>query len=137
MNIFFLSLFCILFLPVSPSKEYGVRVSDQLNTLRSLLETRLTEQDEINHRSFKSSPGTFAKEFLHSYKYKNHSNDLISDLDDEEHEQTQLNTAKYQSDALSYSSTPSINRNESTLTDQLGHHSNLRSTYTPNHETRK
>ncbi|CAF4429309.1 unnamed protein product, partial [Rotaria magnacalcarata] len=31
----------------SPSKEFGVRVSDQLNALRSLLETRLTHHDEI------------------------------------------------------------------------------------------
>lgn len=112
-----------------------------MNTLRTLLETRLTEQDEINQRSFKSSPGTFAKEFLHSYKYKNPSNELISDLDDDEHDRTRLNTTKYQSDALSSSSMLSIQRNESTLTDQFVHdklhHSNFRSTYSPIHETRK
>ena len=104
------------------------------------------EHDDVNHKPpFKSSPGTFTKEFLQSYKSKNHSKELLSDLDDEEHEVTRMNTGKYQSDALSSSSTLSINRSGSTLMDDLGreklHHSNptslIRSTYTPINDTRK
>lgn len=78
---------------VSPTKEHGVRVSDQLNTLRSLLETRLKEQDDVNRRAkdssfLQSSPGTFAKDFLHSYQrsksYDRSALDLHSDPDNDD-----------------------------------------------------
>ncbi len=130
-------------------KDYGVRVSDQLNTLRTLLESRLTEEDDLNHHHhhpikdlsvFKSSPGTFTKEFLQSYKYKNHSTELISDLDDDDNQR--MNKDKYHSDALS-TSTISTNQNESSLTDEANQdkiHSNptasSTSTLTPHYTTK-
>jgi len=129
-------------------KDYGVRVSDQLNTLRTLLESRLTEEDDLNHHHhpikdvsvFKSSPGTFTKEFLQSYKYKNHSTELISDLDDDDNQR--MNKDKYHSDALS-TSTISTNQNESSLTDEANQdkiHSNptasSTSTLTPHYPTK-
>ena len=94
-------------------------MSDQLNTLRSLLETRLQEQNEIKQRMkdssiLQSSPGTFTKDFLHSFqqsKHETHSTELVSDLDDED---TPLRRTvspdryeKYQSDALSTSNASS------------------------------
>lgn len=57
----------------SPSKDFSVRVSDQLNALRSLLETRVSYQDEIKPEKkdapmLDSSPGQFAHEFLQSLR---------------------------------------------------------------------
>jgi hypothetical protein len=98
------------------------------------------EQDNLNHHRIKdlsilkSSPGTFTKEFLQSYKYKNHSKELISDLDDEEeNRQIKINKDKYQSDVLSTSAT-STNQNQSSLTDDVNKkkiHSSSPPDYTP------
>ena len=86
----------------------------------------MEEEHDVNHPTkdlsvLKSSPGTFTKEFLQSYqqvKYKNHSDDLVSDLDDDD-ERDEIeqrnrnynyqneNKEKYQSDALSTSTTSS------------------------------
>ena len=101
-------------------------MSDQLTTLRRLLERRRDEPDELNYRTDlsayqKSSPETFTKEFLQSYKYENPSRDLISDVDDEDRD-------KYHSDALSSSST-------STLTDSNDYQQNNRLS-TSNYQTR-
>lgn len=102
----------------SSPKRIGTNVSDQLNTLRSLLEARLKEQDDTNHQKkdssmLQTSPKTFAKEFLQSYqesKYGNNAIELISDLDDDEHESQKLtrnfqyydqNKDKYYYDTLS------------------------------------
>jgi hypothetical protein len=129
-----------LFFTASPPKDYGVHVSDQLNTLRTLLETRLKEQDDIGAQTkdlsiLQSSPGTFTKEFLQSYqqsKYKNNPNDLVSDLDDDEQERKgnydyyDKNKTKYQSDILS---TASSNQYESSLVDQVNQ-ANVRSSAT-------
>jgi hypothetical protein len=123
-------LLFLFFSTVSPLKDHGVYVSDQLNTLRTLLETRLKEQDDIGHQTkdlsiLQSSPGTFTKEFLQSYqqsKYKNHPNDLVSDLDDDEQERKEnynyydKNKNKYQNDILS---TASSNQYQSSLADQV------------------
>jgi hypothetical protein len=82
------------------------------------LESKLTEEDDLNHKNlsvFKSSPETFTKEFLQSYKYKNHSSELISDLDDDDE---QMDKDKYQSDVLS-TSTISTNQNESLFIDEV------------------
>ncbi|CAF3394742.1 unnamed protein product [Rotaria sp. Silwood1] len=78
----------------SPSKDFGVRVSDQLNALRTLLETRLIEQDETKQQKkdssiLESSPGKFAREFLQSLRQsplKNNSRDLINDFINEDKE---------------------------------------------------
>jgi len=92
------------------------------------------EHDDLNHHQIKdlsilqTSPGTFTKEFLQSYKYKNHSNELISDLDDdEENQEIKINKDTYQSDVLS-TSTTSTNQNQSYITDDIHHekiHSNI------------
>ncbi|CAF3748329.1 unnamed protein product [Adineta steineri] len=123
---------------LSPLKEYGVHVSDQLNTLRTLLETRLKEQDDVHHHTkdssiLQTSPGTFTKEFLQSYqqtKYKDNPTELISDLDDddddiknrqqikEKYGYYDTNRDKYQSDILS-TSTVSSNQHESSLIDEV------------------
>ncbi|UJR28875.1 hypothetical protein I4U23_010097 [Adineta vaga] len=110
---------------ISPIKDYGIHVSDQLNTLRTLLETRLQEKDDTYHQTkdssiLQSSPGTFTKDFLQSYqqsKFKNYPTEIVSDVDDDDdddndnkqktkengnyYEEYQDN--KYQSDALSTS----------------------------------
>ena len=135
--LFNFNFFCILFSIVSPLKEYGVHVSDQLNTLRTLLETRLKEQDDVHYHTkdssiLQTSPGTFTKEFLQSYqqtKYKNNQTELISDLDDDDDDDVKnkqqikekynyydTNRDKYQSDILS---TSSSNQHESSLIDEV------------------
>ncbi len=141
----------LFFVTVSSSKDFGIRASNQLNTLRTLLETRLMEQDDRNHYQNKdlsilqssSSPGTSTKEFLQSYKYKNQSTEFISDLDDddEENQRMKINKDKYQGDVVS-TSTISTNRNESSLTDEINQkkiHSNvtITSNFTPKIDTRK
>jgi len=145
-------LISLFFVTVSSSKDFGMRASNQLNTLRTLLETRLMEQDDRNHYQNKdlsilqssSSPGTSTKEFLQSYKYKNQSTEFISDLDDDDDEENQrmkINKDKYQADVLS-TSTISTNRNESSLTDEINQkkiHSNvtITSNFTPKIDIRK
>jgi hypothetical protein len=144
-------LISLFFVTVSSSKDFGIRASNQLNTLRTLLETRLMEQDDRNHYQNKdlsilqssSSPGTSTKEFLQSYKYKNQSTEFISDLDDddEENQRMKINKDKYQGDVVS-TSTISTNRNESSLTDEINQkkiHSNvtITSNFTPKIDTRK
>ena len=86
------------------------------------METRLAEDDDTNRHhttktlsAFKSSPETFTKEFLQSYKSKNHSRELISDLYDDDE---QIDKDEYHSDALS-TSTVSTNQNESSLADEV------------------
>ena len=117
----------------SPSKDFGVRVSDQLNALRTLLETRLTESDEIKRPAKESSilqtsPGTFAREFLQSCRqssFKNHSTELLSDIDDDDKEVAKNFNNKnqqqqhYARDVLS-SSTTSSNQQEYSSTNH--HH---------------
>lgn len=69
-------------------------MSDQLNTLRNLLEARLKESIEINSPSrdnsiLRSSPATFTKDFLrscHRSKENDPSKDVISDLDDNDND---------------------------------------------------
>ncbi|CAF3919812.1 unnamed protein product [Rotaria sp. Silwood2] len=76
----------------SPSKDFGARVSDQLNALRTLLETRLVEQDETKQEKkdssiLESSPGKYAREFLQSLRQsplKNNSRELINDFIDDD-----------------------------------------------------
>ena len=103
---------------VSPTKDHGIRVSDQLNTLRNLLENRLKEQDDINRKAkdlsiLQSSPATFTKDFLHSYQQSNcndHSTDLISDVDENDnddyrqslHRNFKFNDREKSSDILSH-----------------------------------
>jgi hypothetical protein len=96
------------------------------------------EQDNLNHQHhsikdlslLKSSPETFTKEFLQSYKYKNHSTEFISDLDDDDDNRPQINIKdKYESDALSTSSSSTTNQNESSVTDEI-HQEKLHSTPT-------
>lgn len=84
----------------SPSKEFGIRVSDQLNALRSLLENRLIDHDPSKSPIAKetstilqTSPGTFARQFLqsvHRSPYRSTSNEFVSgdDEDDKEVERT-------------------------------------------------
>lgn len=137
---FAFDFFIIFFsLTVSPAKDYGARSSEQLNTLRTLLEKRLHEQDDLS--ILQSSPGTFTKDFLQSYKYKNHSKEFISDLDDDEdnNERFLINREKYQSDALSSSSTTTsmtddINQDKKIYSNPI----NLStSNYTPKIDRRK
>jgi hypothetical protein len=86
-------LFVIFFL-ASPSKDFGVRVSDQLNALRTLLENRLIEQDKTKPQKKESSilqtsPGTFARQFLQSFRQsslENNSTEFNSDIDDDDKE---------------------------------------------------
>ncbi|CAF2554581.1 unnamed protein product [Rotaria sp. Silwood2] len=135
-----------IYLP-SP-KNYGIRVTDQLNTLRTLLEKRLTEQDDMNYQTkdssiLQSSPKTFTKEFLQSYQqsiYKNNSNELISDLDDDDDDNNNNNDKnqqikrnfnyydqtknKYQSD-ISSTSTASLNQHEYLLDNRRQYDSSL------------
>jgi hypothetical protein len=72
----------------SPSKDFSARVSDQLNALRTLLETHLVEPDEKKDLSIlQSSPGTFARDFLQSCRqssFKNTITEYISDSDDDD-----------------------------------------------------
>ncbi|UJR20732.1 hypothetical protein I4U23_023851 [Adineta vaga] len=76
----------------SPSKDFALRVSDQLNALRSLLETHLIEPVEpvssVKDSSDRpSSPGTFARDFLKSCRqstFKGSSMNFLSDDDDRE-----------------------------------------------------
>ncbi|CAF3544250.1 unnamed protein product [Rotaria sordida] len=138
-----------IFLP-SP-KNVGIRVTDQLNTLRTLLEKRLMEQDDMNYQTkdssiLQTSPKTFTKEFLQSYQqstYKNNSNELISDLDDDDDDDDvddydydknqqikrnfnyyDQNKNKYQSDVLS-TSTTSLNQHQYLLDNRQQHDSLL------------
>jgi hypothetical protein len=96
------------------------------------------EQDDLNHhqiKDLKSSPETFTKEFLQSYKYKNNSTELISDLDDD-NDQIKINKDKYESDVLS-TSTTSTNQNESSsITDDI-HQEKIHSNSTPKIDRRK
>ncbi|CAF4178972.1 unnamed protein product [Rotaria socialis] len=107
----------------SPSKEFGVRVSDQLNALRSLLETRLTHHDEIKSEKkdlnpVDSSPGIFAREFLQSLRqssFKNNSREFTTNfLDDDQEVERNFHTdnsekngklQKYDGDAVSSTTT--------------------------------
>jgi len=72
----------------SPSKDFSARVSDQLNALRTLLETHLVEPGEKKDLSIlQSSPGTFARDFLQSCRqssFKNTITEYISDSDDDD-----------------------------------------------------
>ena len=78
----------------SPSKDFGIRVSDQLNALRSLLENRLIDHDvskspvvKESSSVLQTSPGTFARQFLQSFHrspYRSTSNDFASGDDDED-----------------------------------------------------
>ena len=55
----------------SPSKDFSIRVSDQLNALRSLLENRLNEPEEVKVEKksiLQTSPSTFARDFLQSLR---------------------------------------------------------------------
>ncbi|CAF4912183.1 unnamed protein product, partial [Rotaria magnacalcarata] len=79
----------------------GVRVSDQLNALRSLLETRLTHHDEIKSEKkdlnpIDSSPGIFAREFLQSLRqssFKTNSREFTTNfLDDDQEVEQNFNT---------------------------------------------
>lgn len=112
---------------VSSSSNYGIRVSEQLNTLRSLLEKRLMEQDEFSPQAkdssiLQTSPKTFTKEFLQSYqlsKYKNDSNEIISDLDDDDddnqYRQIKMNLSYYDQNRDRYrheTLSPSFNQRE-------------------------
>ena len=102
---------------MSPTTDHSIRVSDQLNTLRSLLESRLREQDDANHHLrdssiLQSSPGTFAKEFLRSYQQtdgKNSSTEIISDVDDDnvEYLRSLRRTPTYFDRENSYDESPS------------------------------
>ena len=106
---------------VSPIKDYGIHVSDQLNTLRTLLETRLKEQDDGHYQPkdssiLQSSPGTFTKDFLQSYQQSkgqtSHSaREVISDVDNDTEVNEDKQTVKYyeanQSDVLSTSAASS------------------------------
>jgi hypothetical protein len=87
-----LIFFCVSFsFSVSPSNDHALRVSDQLNTLRTLLESRLNDHVDTRRTAkdlstLQSSPATFAKEFLRSYPKTNsdkHSSNVISDVDDD------------------------------------------------------
>ncbi|CAF3497184.1 unnamed protein product [Rotaria sp. Silwood1] len=131
-----------IYLP-SP-KTYGIRATNQLNTLRTLLEKRLKEQDDINYQTkdlsiLQSSPKTFTKEFLQSYQqstYKNNSHELISDLDDDDNNNNKnqqihrnfnyydQNKNKYQSD-ISSMSTTSLNQHEYLADNRQQHDSSL------------
>ncbi|CAF1231475.1 unnamed protein product [Adineta ricciae] len=106
---------------ISPIKDYGIHVSDQLNTLRTLLETRLNEQDDGHYQPkdssiLQSSPGTFTKDFLQSYQQSKgqtyHSaREVISDVDNDTEVNEDKQTVKYyeanQSDVLSTSAASS------------------------------
>jgi hypothetical protein len=124
---FILSSFFSFVYSVSPSKDYGVRASNQLNSLRTLLERRLMEDDDdINHQTkdfsiLQTSPGTFTKDFLQSYqgvKYNRNSNDIVSDLDDDEYIQ-QIKTNYNHSDVLSTSNSSSTQQHESVISDDV------------------
>ncbi|CAF0793299.1 unnamed protein product [Adineta ricciae] len=72
----------------SPSKDFALRVSDQLNVLRSLLETHLIEpvQPPKDSADRPASPGTFARDFLKSCRqstFKTSSSDFLSGDDDD------------------------------------------------------
>ncbi|CAF0858388.1 unnamed protein product [Adineta steineri] len=105
----------------SPSKDFALRVSDQLSALRTLLETHLVESNEIKRSTkdsliFQSSPGTFAKDFLKSYRQpsvRSNSTELLTDTDDDDKEVARNfhnnNTEKplqYESDLLSSTNPP-------------------------------
>lgn len=89
----------------SPSKDFGIRVSDQLTALRSLLETRLIEHDQVKSPKkessiLQSSPGTFARQFLQSFRSPKSSHSISDDEDDKEVERTfpsNQRTEKFQS----------------------------------------
>lgn len=82
----------MLFYPlVSPSKDFGHRVSDQLTALRTLLETRLIDQDEIKRPKkepsvLQTSPGTFARQFLQSFRQSSYAAEFLSGDDDVDRE---------------------------------------------------
>ena len=109
----------------SPSKDFGVRVSDQLNALRTLLENRLIGSDEPKREKKKSSvlqtsPGTFARQFLQSFRQATYQNSITPELnsddddDDREVERTfPSNNEKinvYEGDLFSTSTTSSNHR---------------------------
>lgn len=109
----------------SPSKDFGVRVSDQLNSLRSLLENRLNEQDKPKAPKkelsvLQTSPGTFARDFLQSFRQtslQNPSIGLYSDGDDDDDKEVERNfnsnhynnekPKQYEDDMLTTSTTSS------------------------------
>ncbi len=113
----------------SPSKDFGVRVSDQLNALRTLLENRFTEPEETKHQkretfALQTSPGTFARQFLHSFRQSSYQNNLPEfhpdDNDDDDDDDKEVernfpsnqqylneNTKLYKGDVLSTSTTSS------------------------------
>jgi hypothetical protein len=78
----------------SPSKDFGTRVSDQLNALRTLLENRLIASDDTKRQKkepsiLQTSPGTFARDFLQSFRqssYQTHPTEIPSDIDDDDKE---------------------------------------------------
>ena len=77
----------------SPSKDFGSRVSDQLNALRSLLENRLIEHEPPKSPKkepsiLQTSPGTFARQFLQSFRSRNSPQSISDDEDDKEVERT-------------------------------------------------
>jgi len=108
----------------SPSKDFGVRVSDQLNALRTLLENRLTEPEEPKRQKpessvLQTSPATFARQFLQSFRqssYQNNSTEFRSDDDDDKevernfpsnHQHPNENAKLYKADVLSTSTSSS------------------------------
>ncbi|CAF5183923.1 unnamed protein product, partial [Rotaria magnacalcarata] len=123
----------------SPSKEFGVRVSDQLNALRSLLETRLTHHDEIKSEKkdlnpIDSSPGIFAREFLQSLRqssFKTNSREFTTNfLDDDQEVEQNFNTdnsekngklQQYDGDAVS-STTTTTSSNQHGYSSIHSHH---------------
>jgi hypothetical protein len=147
--LFYFAFYLIDFFPsVSPSKDYGVRASSQLHSLRTLLERRLMEDDDtINHpvkdsSILQSSPGTFTKDFLQSYqglKYKKNPTDLVSDLDDDDqNQQIKINYNRH--DVLSSSSSSSLTQQyQSSVSDDVKQdkvHSNGTLTSTSNFSTK-
>jgi hypothetical protein len=124
----------------SPSKEFGVRVSDQLNALRSLLETRLLEQDDNKRQTketssiLQTSPGTFARDFLQSFRqsssYKNNSTEFHSDIDDADKEvarnfHTNKTLQQYEGDNLSTSTISSNHHGYSSVHHNHHHYEQI------------
>ena len=77
----------------SPSKEFGLRVSDQLNTLRSLLERRLIDHDDSKQQandsfgSHASPKGMVARQPYPPLRHspvKANLRELLSDMDDDD-----------------------------------------------------
>ncbi|CAF0902470.1 unnamed protein product [Rotaria sordida] len=125
----------------SPSKDFGVRVSDQLNALRTLLETHLIEQDEPKQQKkdssiLESSSGKYAREFLQSLRQsplKNNSRELINDfINDDENIQRNFNKdithtknekiQQYEGDILSTTTTTTASSNQHEYLSIHNHH---------------